>query len=97
MAIRPFGYNIVDGKYVINTTEADAIRDYYEHVDLYLRYPSEFESKWRKVIISYLNEIDEKDVDIIKQFTEKPFLKDSGEIVDKDTWEKVQAVINSRK
>ena len=96
MAIRPFGYNIENGKYVINPSETEAVRDYYEHIDSYMQSPTAFQSKWHDVIASYLEEVNEKDVDVAKLVANSLSANPHNEIIDKETWEKVQAIIKSR-
>lgn len=102
MADRIFGYTFKNGGYVINPAEAEAVRDYYENLDFYLGNPAAFKEKWQSVIDNYLAEVNDDKKDIVqiladtKSVMEKDFSNHS-EIIDKETFDKVQKIIKSRK
>lgn len=103
MAERIFGYTFQNGEYVTNPTEAEAVRDYCDNFDLYFGNMSAFKEKWNDVITAFFDEVKDNNIDIIEMIKKSLSILKAGateehwRIVDEDTWNKVQAIIKSRK
>lgn len=103
MTERIFGYIFKDGEYVINPLEAEAIRDYYDNFDSYFGNIAAYKEKWHDVIAAFIEEIDDHNVDITEMIKKSSLIPKSGtteghnRIVDEDTWNRVQAIVKSRK
>ncbi len=99
MAKRVFGYMYQEDKYVINPTEAEAVRDYFSNYDFYSSNPSAFEEKWKDVIEGFLKEVEESKFDTKAALKDNLSLLNSATvstkpIIDEKLWENARKVID---